>query len=68
MSASSLDLKQLRHDLRGLVEPLETVKMLLESGKVDQAKRIQSASVETLKRLVQGVDAAATKSAEVAHE
>lgn len=59
MSAPSFDLKQLRHDLRGLIEPLETVKMLLEIGKVDQAARIQSATLESLKKLVHGVDAAA---------
>ena len=61
MSTASIDLKQLRHDLRGLVEPLETVKMLLELGKVDQATRIQSASLESLKKLVQSVDAAVTE-------
>lgn len=62
MSTLSIDLKQLRHDLRGLVEPLETVKMLLESGKVDQATRIQNATLEILKKLVQGIDVSVKES------
>lgn len=56
MSNSSLDVKQLHHDLKGLIEPVETVKILLDSGKIEQAVRIQTALLDALKKLVQGVE------------
>ena len=59
MSNQSLDFKQLQHDLKGLVEPVETVKILLESGKIEQAVRIQTSLLDALKKLVQGVEAVA---------
>jgi len=61
MSSPSLDVKQLQHDLKGLIEPVETVKILLESGKIEQAVRIQTSLLDALKKLVQGVEAVATE-------
>lgn len=58
MNKSSLDTRQLRHDLKGLVEPLETVKMLLDSGRIVPAINIQTAALEALKKLVQRIDEA----------
>jgi hypothetical protein len=60
MNNRPLDIRQLRHDLLGLVEPLETAKMLLEIGKIEQAVRIQNAALDALKKIVQGIDAAPT--------
>ena len=60
MNKPALDVRQLRHDLRSLIEPLDTVKMLLQSNKVEQAVRIQSAALDSLKKLLQSIDEAAT--------
>ena len=58
MNQPTLDARQFRHDLIGLVEPLETVKMLLDVGKIEQAVKIQTAAIETLKKLAKRVDEA----------
>lgn len=52
----SFDTRQLRHDLKGLVEPLQTVKMLLDSGRIEQAVSIHTAALDALKKLVKRVD------------
>jgi hypothetical protein len=52
MINSQIDAKKLRHDLKGLIGPLEMAKQLFESQNLEKGSKLQLLVIEELKKLV----------------
>lgn len=56
MSSSIINARQLSHDLRSLIEPLETAAYMYKINKPEQAIRIQSSAIKALKKLLADIE------------
>ena len=57
-SDGTLDLRSLRHDLRGLMTPLETGLSCMKSGEESDGLMLQEEVLKKLKSIVEQLDAA----------
>ena len=58
MTSKNINIKQLSHDLRSLVEPLEIVETMCKQNKIEQALKIQTAAIKALKKTLNEVESA----------
>lgn len=56
MSTSEINSRQICHDLRSLIEPLETVELLCKTNRPVQAIQLQSGVIKALKKLLSSIE------------